>query len=71
MKYTLYISGNCETCRRILRILGNDLPDVSVVNIDLPKNNPPADLLIIPALFREDKLLAYGGDIPEYIRNAA
>lgn len=66
MKYKLYTSDHCRSCAEVLSFI-DDL-DITVIEVNLskPSANRPENLMIVPALFANDKLVAYGSDIPEY-----
>lgn len=61
--FTVYVSENCNGCVPVLQYIeGKDLP-CEVVNVDFEETMPPPNLLVFPALFFKDRLLAYGSDI--------
>ncbi|MBL1215698.1 MAG: hypothetical protein HND52_20190 [Ignavibacteriae bacterium] len=62
MNFTLFITADCSTCEKVeknLRMIlkSNSRFILHVENID--KENPK-NIVIVPALFIEDKLFAYG-----------
>ena len=71
MKYTLYISENCESCLKVINELQSTTERFIVVNLDREKETVPKNILIIPALFSGNKLLAYGGDIIDFVNRKA
>lgn len=66
MKYSVYISNHCEGCEQVLDYLKEHHIQHSVKNIDTDEASPSVNVFIVPALFLNDKLLAYGPDIVRY-----
>ena len=62
MTACVYICYNCPVCERIVEHLKNEHPEVKVVNVQDEKPDIPR-IQIFPALFFDDKLVAYGDDI--------
>ena len=65
MNFTLYVIEECVSCVRIM----NELKAKSIVCeiVFLNGEDAPENLLIIPALFEQQRLMAYGSDIIPYL----
>jgi len=61
--YTLYVDNNCSSCKKIQQYISENNILVKTVNIDNENYDLPFTIMIIPALVKENKLLAYGPDI--------
>ena len=61
--YTLYVDNNCSSCKKIQRYINENNIPVNTVNIDEETYELPFAIMIIPALVKENKLIAYGPDI--------
>jgi len=61
--YTLYVDNNCSSCKKIQQYINENNIPVNTVNIDEENYDLPFTIMIIPALVKENKLLAYGPDI--------
>ncbi|MEM9022208.1 MAG: DUF547 domain-containing protein [Bacteroidota bacterium] len=63
LNYTVYINQGCLACDDVVSyILSHNLqPDI--VDVDRDAQEPPIDLMVYPALFEGERLLAYGDDI--------
>ena len=61
--YTLYVDNNCSSCKKIQQYIKENNILVNIVNIDEETYELPFTIMIIPALVRNKKLLAYGPDI--------
>ena len=66
MKSTVYICRDCPTCERIVDHIKENNVKCEVVNISEGGKKAPR-ISIFPALYVEDKLMAYGVDIIEKI----
>ena len=66
--YTLFIGNNCLGCKQILDKLKKLNINITVVNILDEKPNLPFPLMIVPALIKDDRLIAYGIDIVKYLK---
>lgn len=66
--YELYLDSNCSSCKRILLYISENNISVKTVNIDNEDYDLPFPLMIIPALIKSKKLLAYGPDIIPYLK---
>ena len=66
MTYTVYTSNHCESCGQVLNYLKEHNILHTVTNLDTDDTKLPVNVFIVPALFLNDKLLAYGPDIIKY-----
>ena len=67
MSYTLYIADHCSSCDKAVRYLSEK--EVSFHTINLNRvNERPQNVMIVPALLKDGKLLAFGPDIPSYFK---
>ncbi|PIQ16912.1 MAG: hypothetical protein COW67_00680 [Flavobacteriales bacterium CG18_big_fil_WC_8_21_14_2_50_32_9] len=66
--YTLFIGNNCLGCKQILDKLKKLNINITVVNIHDENPNLPFPLMIVPALIKDDRLIAYGIDIVKYLK---
>ncbi|NJO90903.1 MAG: hypothetical protein HC831_19530 [Chloroflexia bacterium] len=57
MSYTLCISASCPSCEKIINLLQDMKVKVNIKDVQL---EPNCDVSIIPALFKGNKLIAYG-----------
>ncbi len=67
MKYTLYITDHCTSCRKVLTYLKTTPVEFAAINLDAPGQEWPDRVMIVPALVQENRLLAVGPDIQDYI----
>ncbi len=65
MSYTLYISDHCASCDRAVQYLEEKQVHYQTVNLNQEKERP-LNVMIIPALLKDGKLIAFGPDIPSY-----
>lgn len=65
MSYTLYISDHCASCDRAVQYLEEKQVHYQTVNLNREKERP-LNVMIIPALLKDGKLIAFGPDIPSY-----
>jgi len=61
--YQLYIGNDCCTCKKVQQFLKNKHLSITTFNIDEDTYNLPFSLMIIPALIKDNKVIAYGYDI--------
>ena len=61
--YTLYVDNNCSSCKKIQQYISKNNIPIKTVNIDEGSYELPFTIMIIPALVKENKLIAYGPDI--------
>jgi len=61
--YTLYVDNNCSSCKKIQQYISENNIPIKTVNIDEGSYELPFTIMIIPALVKENKLIAYGPDI--------
>lgn len=69
MSYTLFIGKECPACHEVKTYLED--ATVSFETVDLNEGQARPELRyvrIVPALFRGNKLLAYGTDIISYFK---
>lgn len=67
MKYKLYIIDDCRSCGRILDLLRRLGVAFLPINLSDPDAARPDFLMVVPALLENEKLVAYGPDIPDYL----
>lgn len=68
MSYTLYVAEDCHDCGSVMDTYQNLNLDFRVINWDLePHGDAPVELYAFPALFQEQRLIAYGIDIIEVL----
>lgn len=65
MTYTVYTSNHCESCEKVINYLKEHNILHTVTNIDT-EMELPVNVFVVPALFLNNKLLAYGPDIVKY-----
>lgn len=65
MRFTLYVRSHCQGCTRVLKALAPLGLKLQVVNLDEESTN--SGVMIVPALFKDERLLAYGDDIAAYL----
>jgi predicted thioredoxin/glutaredoxin len=65
--YQLYIGNNCCSCEKIIDYMKEKNISTSVTNIDTDDYDLPFSLMIIPALVKDEKLIAYGPDIKKHV----
>jgi glutaredoxin len=63
--YTLCVSAFCPSCKRVIGLLQDMNVKVEIKDVQLEKN---CQVSIIPALFKGNKLIAYGKDIVYYFK---
>ncbi len=69
MSYRIYIGEGCHDCEKVLAWVKDQNIPVSIVDTDQPGDEqPPFAVFARPALFENDKLLAYGMDIVDYFK---
>ena len=61
--YKLYVGNNCKSCDKIEFFLNQHHINIITINIDEEDYQLPFSLVIIPALVKNEKLIAYGPDI--------
>ncbi len=62
MSACVYICYNCPSCDRVVEKLEEEHPEVKIVNVQAERPNIPR-VQIFPALYVDQKLIAYGDDI--------
>lgn len=70
MRYILYVSEKCTSCDQAITYLESH--NIEFESVDL-KNmiNPPKNVMIVPSLVKNGKLIAFGPDIPGYFNRTA
>lgn len=68
MKYTLYITDHCNSCTQVLQYMQRSKVPFLAVNLDDPGQIWPDKIMIVPALTEDQRLLAVGPDIKDYIQ---
>lgn len=68
-KYQLFVSNHCTSCSKIQAFLNENNISFFATNIDEDEFSLPFSLMIIPALIKDNKLIAYGVDIIRYFEN--
>jgi len=69
MNYTLYICNHCRGCEKVIDFLRTNNILIKEINIDVDKVEEPISLMVIPALLKNNTIIAYGIDIIEYLSN--
>ncbi|MEM9023948.1 MAG: hypothetical protein AAGB22_09410 [Bacteroidota bacterium] len=68
MQYTVYIGSDCHHCQDVVEFMRYNRIPHRVVHLGKDKEEPPIDLFVFPALFRDDKLVGYGTDIMDFLQ---
>lgn len=69
-KYQLFISNKCNCCNDVIHELELNKLTIPIINIDTETYNLPFNLMIVPALIKEEKIIAYGAnDILKHLNN--
>ncbi len=67
--YQLFISSACNCCDKVIHQLKHDKLDITTVNIDKDTYQLPFSVMMLPALIKEEKLIAYGAnDILKHLK---
>ena len=61
MSFKLFIKDDCNSCNKIIAFIKENQIDCDIFNIDY--DDEPNHIKIVPALFQQNRLLAYGIDI--------
>jgi len=68
MSYRLFTRTNCSACTEVQTFMENASINFDLVDLDTENNTSGGDhVKIVPALFMENRLMAYGSDIITYI----
>lgn len=67
MKYNLYIGKECHECQTVVEFMKVNQIDFRKIHVHKGGEAPPIEIFIFPALFVEDRLIAYGTDIVNYL----
>lgn len=70
MTYTLYISRQCPYCFKIIDYCNENQIDYEVIDVD-ENTTDTKPVFVVPALFLNEELKAYGTDIIRYLEKAA
>lgn len=63
MPYTLYTTDGCKSCERAADHLIASHVRFQEINLSRIETERPQGVIVVPALFRNGVLLAYGPDI--------
>ena len=67
-RYTLYVGNNCCSCKNVKHYINKNKLKISIVNIEDKEYHLPFSLMIIPALVKSEKIIAYGADIIKHLK---
>ena len=67
MPYTLYVTDGCQSCKRVADLLIAIGIRFRELNLSSPEIERPQGVLVVPALFKNGVLLAYGPDIIAHV----
>lgn len=67
MIYKLYISDHCKSCEDAVSFVRSIDLTCAEINLHDSNDSPPVQLIVVPALFENERLVAYGSDIREYL----
>lgn len=70
MTYTLYISRSCPYCIKVMDYCNERQIGCHIIDID-DKPSASKQIYVVPALFRNEDLMAYGSDIISYLEKVA
>ena len=62
MNFTLFITANCSACKKVennLKAISKSNSNI-ILQIESIEKENPKNIIIVPALFIEDKLFSYG-----------
>ncbi|MEM7041025.1 MAG: glutaredoxin domain-containing protein [Bacteroidota bacterium] len=65
--YKLYVSDGCDSCQQAIDSLNAHGLAFQLVNLSEETVARPEHVIIVPALFRGEKLVAYGPDIEQFV----
>jgi glutaredoxin len=71
MSYIVYVSNHCAGCKTVMNFLSESQIDCQVINVDNNNVPVPENIFIFPALFKQEKLIAYGDDIINHLSKRA
>ena len=70
INYTVYINNYCNSCERVTEFLMTHNIPCEIINMSNHNKQPPQNgLMIYPALYSGNTLLAYGDDIIQKLMN--
>ena len=61
--FTIYIGKNCHDCEEVVSELHKMKKQFEIINIDESGRCTPIPIFAFPAMFKGEKLIAYGFDI--------
>jgi len=70
MRYILYVSKHCVSCDQARAYLVKH--NIKFESISLENMiSPPENVMIVPSLVKDGRLIAFGPDIPGYFNRTA
>jgi hypothetical protein len=63
MSYTLYIADGCQSCASVAAMLLKSQIHFRKINLSDASTERPEGVLVVPSLYKNGALLAYGPDI--------
>ncbi|MGD1845568.1 MAG: glutaredoxin domain-containing protein [Salibacteraceae bacterium] len=63
MSYIVYTGNDCHDCDLVVEGLKANNIDFRVIQIDQEQVETPVGIFVRPALFKDERLIAYGADI--------
>ena len=70
-EFNVYYRKLCHDCDSVKEYLDDKNISYSYIDCEGKESSPPVPIMITPALFKEDELLAYGTDIIHYFKKAS
>ena len=61
--FTIYVGENCHDCEEVITELKKMNKQFEIINIDESGKSTPIPIFAFPAMFKGEKLIAYGFDI--------
>jgi hypothetical protein len=65
-EYILYYRKLCHDCDKVRDYMAGENIDFNYFDCENKKTEPPIPIFAVPALFKNDELLAYGTDVIDY-----
>lgn len=71
MGYSLYTTDHCHACSVVLEFVEQESIKIEVYPTD--RKDRPHDAFVFPALFKDERLIAYGDDdiIEHFVKSGA